>query len=239
MSAINVGDTIKITGANRHPGADQLLVDHVDLSDARIVDIGASDGSTSVDLIGRIGTFRSYTIADLYLSLQAADVAGHTVLFDGTGECVLVIGKRLLAWPSLSRAVAAAYRPLIRRARAAPKNEVLLLNPAAQDLIENDPRVDYRTHDVFTVWQGESPDVIKVANLLRRLYFPDEQILVGLRALLTSLPENGHLLMVDNPRIEGVEYRAGLYRRDGDRFTTVATTTLEPEIADLLAEVSL
>jgi len=33
------------------PVADQMLIDNVDLSDATIVDIGAADGSTSVDLI--------------------------------------------------------------------------------------------------------------------------------------------------------------------------------------------
>ena len=239
MSAVNVGETIKITGSNRHPGADQLLIDHVDLSAADIVDIGASDGSTSVDLIERIGQFGSYTIADLYLSLQAADVAGHVLLFDGSGECVLIIGRRVLGWPSISRPVAAAYAPLIRRAQDAPRREVLLLNPAARDIIENDPRVSYRVHDVFTVWEGEAPDVIKVANLLRRLYFSDERITEGLQALLRSLPEGGHLLMVDNPRIAGVDYRAGLYRRVHGRFEPVATTALEPEIADLIAAVTI
>lgn len=239
MSAINVGETIKITGSNRHPGADQLLLDHVDLTDAAIVDIGASDGSTSVDLIDRIGQFGSYTIADLYLTLEAVQVGSHTLLFDHSGECILVIGRRGLAWPSLSRPVATLYAPIIARAAGRTRAEVLLLNPAARDLIATDPRVGYRVHDVFTPWEGDPPDVIKVANLLRRLYFPDEQITVGLRALLTSLPEGGHLLMVDNPRIEGIDYRAGLFRRSGGRFELVATTEQPPEIGDLIEQVRL
>src|SRR4051794_23303356 len=56
MSAIHVGDTIKITEGDRHPAADALLIDNIDLEGAVIVDIGASDGSTSVDLIRKLPT---------------------------------------------------------------------------------------------------------------------------------------------------------------------------------------
>ena len=65
---MHVGGTIKITGGNRHPVADQMLIDNVDLSDATIVDIGAADGSTSLDLIGKLAAFQRYVIADLHFS---------------------------------------------------------------------------------------------------------------------------------------------------------------------------
>ncbi len=80
----------------------------------------------------------------------------------------------------------------------------------------------------------DPPDVIKVANLLRRLYFSDEDICRALRSLLASLDEGGHLLILDNPRIPGIDIRAGLFRRSQDRFELVATTTEEPEILDLV-----
>ena len=54
MWALRVGETYKITAANRHPDCDSLLVEHVDLSAADIVDIGALDGSKSVDLIRQL-----------------------------------------------------------------------------------------------------------------------------------------------------------------------------------------
>jgi hypothetical protein len=116
---------------------------------------------------------------------------------------------------------------------------VLLLGPEARQLMRRDARVSTRVHDVFEPWPSPAPSVIKVANLLRRLYFSDDDIRRALTALLESLDEGGHLLVVDNPRIAGIAVRAGLYRREGGRFVQVARTPDEPEIADLLATASL
>lgn len=240
MSSIYVGGTIKITGSDRHPEPDQLLIDTVDTSGSRIADIGASDGSTSVDLATRLNGFSEYVIADLYLYLTAVDLGSHIVLFDEQGRCVLVGGRRLSAWPDLSGFVRTLYRPLIGRARArldgGHGRQVLLLNPSARRLIEADPRVTHRTHDVFEPWDGPQPDVIKVANLLRRLYFDDADLTRALVALRDNLPDGGHLMIVDNPRLADPRPRAGIWRRDGDRFLEVARLG-EPEIADLVDQV--
>lgn len=235
MSSIYVGGTIKITGEDRHPETDQLLLDHVDLSAATIVDIGASDGSTSLDLIEKLPSFGSYTIADLYLTLRAVKVGRRTLLFTDDGECALVVGPRAMAWPAESPSVARLYQRVIRAgaARLRDARTVLLLNPRVRRRMAEDPRVGYRVHDVFQPWSGEAPDVIKVANLLRRLYFPDADILRALHVLRDSLPEGGHLMVVDNPRIPDTPPRAGIYRRVGLRFEEVARTG-EPEIADLV-----
>ncbi|SDN44667.1 hypothetical protein [Geodermatophilus sp. DSM 45219] len=239
MSIIHVGETIKITQADRHAPADALLRDHLDLAGATVVDIGASDGSTSVDLVAKLPDLGSYVIADLYLELSAVEVGRHVVLFDPHGTCVLVAGRRLVGWPSLSRVVRVLAAPLVARARRRPARPVLLLGPAARRLVREDPRVTTRVHDVFQPWTGPAPDVVKVANLLRRLYFGDEDIRRALRVLFAGLPEGGHLLVVDNPRVPGIDVRGGLYRRSGDCFVPVAQTEHPPEIADLIASPEL
>ncbi|WP_411285220.1 hypothetical protein [Lapillicoccus sp.] len=237
MKAIHVGGTYKITGKSRHGAADDLLLRHVDLSGAHILDIGASDGSTSVDLVHRLPQdFGSYVIADLFLVVQRAMVGHNTLLFDTSGKCILVVGKRFLAWPELSRLASLVCSPATRKEHrvGAVRQDVLLLNPEARHLIENDPRVSYATHNVFEPWPGRAPDVIKVGNLLRRLYFSDTEICRALCVLLADLPEGGHLLVVDNPRVAGIALRAGLYRRVGRQFEVVALTPEEPEIVDLV-----
>lgn len=238
MSSIYVGGTIKITGANRHPETDDLLVATVDLDDAVIVDIGASDGSTSLDLIERLPSFRSYTIADLYLRLRAVDVGRRTLLFTDDDTCVLVVGPRTMAWPAESSAVHRLYGRVVQAGteKLRDAREVLLLNPDVRRLMAHDDRVGHRVHDVFTPWPGEQPDVIKVANLLRRLYFDDADLLRALHALRDSLPEGGALMLVDNPRLEDPSPRAGIWRREGDRFVEAARVG-KPEIADLVAQV--
>ncbi len=239
MTSIYVGGTIKITGAERHPETDQLLVDHVDLREAHIVDIGGSDGSTALDLVRQLdGAFASYTIADLYLRLRAVRVGRRTALFTDDDSCVLVVGPRAMAWPQLSRAVAVAYRRAVsrRRAHLAEACVVTLLNPDVRRAMEQDPRITATVHDIFEPWPGQAPDVIKVANLLRRLYFADDDLLRALHVLHDSLPEGGHLMIVDNPRIPDTPPRAGIWRRRGEALAEVARIG-EPEIADLVERV--
>ncbi len=239
MSAIHVGETVKITGGNRHPAADALVMDNVDLDGAVIVDVGASDGSTSVDLIRKLPAFREYIIADLYFTISARTSGRRVFLFDAEAECILVVGRRTLAWPGDSRFVHALYARSIRRSHSAPEREITLLNPEVRALMAADPRVTFRTHDVFDPWDQPRPTVIKVANLLRRLYFPDAAIEKALGVILASLDDGGCLLIVDNPRIKGMQERAGLYRREGNRFVRVAETESSPEIADLIQAVTL
>lgn len=237
IGAVELGGTFKMTFPNRHPDCDGLLFEHVDLAGATILDVGASDGTTSVDLVRRLPSgFASYVIADRYLSVHAVEVLGHTLLFDpDDGQCILAFGRRSLAWPHRSRAVHLVYAPLLGAAalRRRHRREVSLLNPRARALVAEDRRVTVRTHDVFRPWDGPTPDVIKVANLLRRIYFSDEEILQALEALRQSLDEGGYLLVVDDPYLP-IAPRAGLYRRQGDRFQVVALTDEVPEINDLV-----
>ncbi len=240
MRAFAVGDTIKITGSRRHPAADRLLLDHVDVGIARILDVGASDGSTSVELIEQMPTFVSYTIADLYMYVSLVTDGQRQFFYSpDDGECFLVVGPRMLAWPSQSQWIRLWYRPLLRRASKKPPEEVLLVNPRASALAATDRRVDFAVHDVFTPWAGDRPDVIKVANLLRRDYFPEDRLRIGMSALLASLDEGGYLLLVNNPRIKGVPCAAGLYRRQRGRFERVAATEHLPDVDDLVQTAAL
>ncbi len=236
MSALHVGNTIKITGTNRHPKADALLVKHAADANLAVLDIGASDGSTSLDLIDRLPNFAHYTIADRYLHLDVTHVGSYDVFFGPDGDATLIVGRRVLAWPGNSRLVRTIFRRVLSRAASStnPQHRVLLLNPDVRAVMARDPRVVYRMHDIFEPWPDEPPTVIKVANVLRRLYFSDEQIAAALAVLLTDLPDGGHLLIVDNPRISGIAERCGLYCRDGDRFTLVEQSDDPPEISDLI-----
>jgi hypothetical protein len=239
MKAFYFGGTFKITGSSRHPLGDQLLMRHVPLAGANIVDIGASDGSTSLDLIRAVGDFGSFTLADRYLVTTVRRWRGLTFFFDGDDICVLVVSRRLLAWPSMSPMVARVLRPTIRAARRSdPGRRVVLLNPEVRSAMERDARIRFAEHDIFTLWPGE-PQVIKVANLLRLLYFSESQISLGLRAVLSSLASGGYFLLVDNPRVQGIAERSGLYQRRDDRFVVVEETDQRPEISDLVTSVRL
>lgn len=235
MAAFHVGKTIKITGLGRHSDADDLLIRHVPTRGRTVVDLGASDGSTSAELLSKLPGVGRFVIADLYFHLEFYSRRGRTYFYGPDGDAILVAGRRTVAWPTLSRPLAWWHSRGAARARSrGSRGEVVLLNPQVRKLLDDDPRVETAVHDVFAPWPDPRPDVIKVANLLRRLYFSDAEIGAALDALLASLPQGGHLLVVDNPRIDGIRERAGLYRRDGDHFVVVARTGCAPEIDDLV-----
>jgi len=216
-----------------------LLIKHLDLSKAKIVDIGASDGSTSLDLVRRISSFESFVIADLYLTVSTVAIGRHILFYEPNGECVLVVGSRFIGWPTLSKAILLLYSPLVWLAsrRSSRQREVLLLNPATRSLLMEDARVSVRVHNVFERWEGVPPDIIKVANLLRRMYFSDKDICMAVDVLRQSLRDGGFLLIVEDPLLEGSPSQAGLYHRDKDRFVAIAQTERRPEIHDLVLRV--
>lgn len=226
---------------DRHPEADALLLDHLDLTGSTIVDLGASDGSTSLDLIRRLPAFQAYVIADLHMNVAAIPVRRHTLLYDGNGECILIFSRRWVVWPQLSRIVRLLYRPLLAAAtyRAERRRTIPLVNPEVRSLMATDGRITCRVHDLFQPWVDQQPDVIKIANLLRFVYFDADAISCGLSALLAGLPEGGHLFMVENPFPNERGTRAGLYRRHGDRFVIHATTEEPPEIHSLVLQAGL
>lgn len=242
MSAMHVGSTIKITERHRHPEADRALLEHLP-ADPYVVDLGASDGSTSLDLIEALPAFRRYVVADLFLEVTATRVGRRVVFRDGTGQVVVVAGPLVAAWPQDSPVVARLYARVLRRSLEQREHvDVLLLNPQLQDLMARDPRVERRTHDVFTPWPAPAPDVFKVANLLRRIYFDDDQILEALAALHSSLDDGGLLFLVDDGQrylsddSRPVGARYGIYRRGSTGFDLVARSDAPPEIADLVAQ---
>lgn len=238
MFGIHIGGTVKITWEGRQQRADRLLIENVDLDGADIVEMGASDGSTARDLITALdGRFRTYTITDRFIRLTCATHKGWTFLFR-EGQCILIAGRRVAIWPHLSDLAAQLTGPLISAAGQEPQHELLLLNPAVIDLIREDARVSWVEHNVFDVWQasGTRPNVIKVGNLLRHVYFTRDQIRDALVAIHTGLAEDGHLLLTDNSRT--VE-SAGLFRRTSTGFAPVATTGQPPEIYDLVCSLAL
>src|ERR1700710_3121257 len=113
MAAIDAGQTMKITGTKRHGGGDAMLIEYVDVKAAHVVDIGASDGSTSLELIEQLPGFASYVIADLFLSISARRVGKRTLFFDANGRCILIVGSRTVAWPARSKAVDLLATPLV------------------------------------------------------------------------------------------------------------------------------
>ena len=88
-------------------------------------------------------------------------------------------------------------------------------------------------HNIFDFWDGEQPNVVKVANVLNKIYFSDELIIKSLQNIFSVLSEGGLLLIAENRK----EEKAALYQKKGFKFELVSSTKARVEIDDLVQQI--
>jgi hypothetical protein len=222
VSLFLLNGTYKSTSPGRHRDSDRLLLDRLAGSTPVVLDVGASDGSTSLDLIRALGdSFAKYYVTDRAVSVHVAAADGRAYFYDAGGACVLV---RTPSWVLYPTASGAGWDPLLRALHGGVPPfvpglpEISLVQPALLERARRDSRVEIRAHDVFDPWRGATPDVVKVANLLNPAYFADDRIRAAIRTLGSALAVGGLLLVIDNRDVE----QASLFERTAAGFRLVA-----------------
>jgi hypothetical protein len=202
ISTLQFGVTFKTTRPGRHEHSNRFISQLYRGSKPVILDVGASDGSTSFDLIRSLdANFEHYFVTDLNLWTRCGyDHKGVLYFLNYDGECVLRASKRFLVYSEFSGArfpLSFIAKTLLSRARTIVDwREVLLIQPILVRLASHDSRITIMRYDLFVPWQGRRPDLIKVANLLNAKYFTDAQMQEALRVQCSNLSSNGRLLLV-------------------------------------------
>jgi len=202
ISSLQFGVTFKTTRPGRHQHSDQYLSELYSGSKPVILDVGASDGSTSLDLLKALGyCIGRYYVTDLSPAVRCGyGRAGVLYFLDDSGECVLRASKRFLIYSDFTGArfplpfIAGKLLALSRTVVA--WQEVKLIQPELVTRAANDSRITIMRYDMFTPWTGERPDLIKVANLLNGRYFSEAQIKRALIIQCSNLASGGRLLLV-------------------------------------------
>jgi hypothetical protein len=224
VSVLKFGTTFKTTKPGRQPLADALVAARFAGERPSILDIGASDGSTSLDLIRRLGTgFERYYVTDYNIALEYA-VDDDTTFFRSTaGENILAVTDRFVIYADTADALPPLgwfSTRILSRARALSTwTQVQLVQPELQRLAADDSRIEVRRYDVLQPWSGPPLDLVKVANVLNDAYFTPSEIRQAVRVQMNNLRENGILLVIDNRDDE----RISMFQRRGDRLELVET----------------
>jgi SAM-dependent methyltransferase len=174
-----------------------------------ILDIGASSGSTSLDLLELLGDrIGKCWITDLFFHLYVMRKGGATYFFHPlTLHCIMRVTDRLLVYEDTTNAVPPfgwLARILISQAPVFDlevARRVSMIHPLLRKRVEEEGVVICE-HDVFDDWMDEKMDVVKVANVLNRQYFNDSMIKIALEKLKHVLKPGGHLIIVDNRKLE-------------------------------------
>jgi hypothetical protein len=201
ISCLRFGTTFKTTRPGRHEQSNRFLLDRYRGKKPVILDVGASDGSTSLDLIRALGEgFRNYFVTDLNIWVECGvDGRGIVYFRDRSGQCMLRASKRLLTYSDDEGAGAVLKmiaRHMLRGAsRVSSWRRTLLVQPELGALAATDTRIAIMHYDMFVPWNGERPDVIKVACVLHPLHFSGDQIAEALRVQCSNLAPEGRLLL--------------------------------------------
>lgn len=240
ISSIKIDSTWKTTSAGRHPITDAAICKFArERTGAIIVDVGSSSGLTSLDLIDRMGSaFAHYYVTDLYFAVPYY-VRDDVVFFyhPATGRCIIRSGEYCVAYadcegsPALLGVLA---RQLLRRAPRSGADGfsmASMVHPTLKARMAVDRRVTMQTFSVLTPWQHESADIIKVANLLNKGYFPESDLLIAMRNLGAALNCGGMLVVTDNREVERVSI---LSRNSAGKLTLIEEINGGTEFAKLL-----
>lgn len=202
-SVFKFGETFKTTDHFRYPITLDILAD-VDYPYPPVVlDIGASVGITSLNLITRFD-FRRYYITDLHLDVYYEIRHGKQYYYDTDQNCILIVSKRFVIYTDIDDAIF-PFDWIARHSfsKAAPKGRDLpkidLVHPALKQVAGD---VVIRKYDVFTKWPGEKADLVIAANILLKKNFTDEYILLAAQNIIDALKKPGRFVVVDNQAFE-------------------------------------
>jgi SAM-dependent methyltransferase len=211
LASIKIDTTWKTTSGSRHPITDAVILEFAaQKSTPRILDIGASSGITSLNLIDALGSsFSHYFVTDLHFSIPYRIVDGVTYFYNPlSGKSVIRSDGVLIAYES-STADIPPFRFIARKmlSRGPPYDaaEVSLANtihPRLKERLTLDPRVELLEFNVFESWRHGPVDIIKVANVLNSNYFSKGNLRRAMNNLLALLKPKGILVVTDNRDLE-------------------------------------
>jgi hypothetical protein len=237
VSVLASGSTWKTTGPRRHRLTDRLILRACEDGAPVIIDIGVSDGITSLELIEALGRrFTRFYATDVSFTGRYIERAGRTHFYDGDGRCILAATPRLVVFSALGDALFPFGWLAGRLLSSCPEydagvaREVSLVNPALRRAASADPRVVIRGHDMFDPWAAEPAQIIKIANVLNRDYFSIDDIRRVIQNLKDALGPGGKLFLTDNRTRE----RVSIFARTGDGLTLCERVNGGSDITNLV-----
>jgi hypothetical protein len=232
VSTLKFATTFKTTRKVRFPLSLRIL-SSLEFAGAPVVlDVGASDGITSLDIMQAV-RFSRYYVTDKHLEVFIQAQGHKTYFYAPDAKCVLIASP---AWIVYEDTVGALppFGAMARRLFAmAPKlqpdaKRISLVSPAL--VREPSSRVRVQQYDIFERWPHERADLVVAANVLNLLYFSEERLLQAIDNLLHALRESGRLAVIDNRDME----KATVFRMSGGRLHVEHSVNGGTEIESLV-----
>lgn len=226
-----MGGVWKTTRRGRLPTTERTICAHIAADshdEVSVLDLGASDGTTSLDLANALraafGDRIRVVMADLNLCLHRYRKGPLVEYRTANGEPVMArigrIGLPLAATGrrTTAKPLAACYQKCrALRNSMRPDLPISLIHP----LVRAEPAIQTMELDCL-VHQSTLTDrflCVRASNLLNRDYFSDDDIRMAVANIHDYLRDGGCLLVSRNVRQSAVESEQGtIWRKNGPRF---------------------
>jgi len=204
VSMFKFGSTFKSTGKLRFPLTLRELASLQFSTAPVIVDVGASDGITSLDIMETV-RFKKYYVTDLNIETYYTVSGNYTFFYDPAGVCIMAANDRWIVYNDFVSAIF-PFRGWARAILAhAPvfntdMTSIRLITPALQK--EGSLNLVVENYDVFNKWPHEKADLIIAANILNHDYFSSTDLRKALTNLIEALQGSGRLVIIENRDFE-------------------------------------
>jgi hypothetical protein len=204
VSAFKFGTTFKSTQKKRFPLSILEITNLVYSCKPTVIDVGASDGITSMDVMKSL-PFEKYYVTDLNTDVYYQVKKEITWFYDDKGECILMATDKWVNYPDTGGAIFPFNLIAHTLFSQAPKvNEnatrIKLINPSLLSAITGN--VSIERYSILDAWPHERVDLIIAANILNRGYFTASEIEKALKRLVGALKDNGRIVIIDNRTVE-------------------------------------
>jgi len=214
---MNIHGVYKTTWSDRFPETTRQLANAGLPPAAVIVDVGASDGSTSLSVMQAV-RFRRYYVTDRHISAYACATRKGVFFCDERSKPFMFANSFVVVYneaDGASRTHSGIVKNLFAgfdMAKCRDVREVPLMNRALLSKLGDDVRLE--RYDIFEAWPHEKADLVIAANILNRDYFADWRLVDALRNLRGALKDGGRLAVIENRPGE----QSNLFRLEHGRF---------------------
>ena len=204
VSVLKFGNTFKTTCAARFPQTLKALSElRFDVTPV-VLDIGASDGSTSADIMQNVD-YKHYFVTDLNLFVCYSVVGKWTYFYDIDGTPLLAASNHWIVYNETSGALYplnVISKKIFERApqHFSHTHRIELISPSVRGRL--DSSISIHCHNALNPWPLEKADLIVASNILNRVYFNEDQLRTILRNIKGALQDKGVVALIDNRSIE-------------------------------------
>ncbi|TAN08580.1 MAG: class I SAM-dependent methyltransferase [Rhodanobacteraceae bacterium] len=217
LITMKIQGVFKTTWSDRFPETTRLLANRSIASPPVILDVGASDGCTSLSVMQAM-PFSRYYVTDRHIEAHACTTRKGIFFCDDEAVPFMFANRFFVIYNEpheTSRAQSDIVGNLFAgfdMAKCREVRKVPLMNRALLPRLDDSVRL--QRYDIFQPWPHEQADLVIAANILNRDYFADAKLVDALRNLRGALKDHGTLAVIENRPAE----QSNTFRLEHGRF---------------------